>query len=71
MRHKIEHSWEDMGSDTYRAMVIGGWIVLHLSPGAKTGAKSGTESLVFVPDRCHEWIHLSKLAASSDDNAKL
>lgn len=48
---KIEFKWESMGDSTWRAKVIGGWIVAHIIEGDK----EFTNSMVFIPDPKHEW----------------
>lgn len=54
MRKKIEWSWEKLDENTYRAKVIGGWMVMHVTVDRKKMA-SFSESLAFIPDRDHEW----------------
>jgi hypothetical protein len=59
MRKKIEWSWEQIDEGTWRAKVIGGWLVLHVKTFAINGSKNynmaQSESLAFVADRDHEW----------------
>lgn len=52
MRKKIEWKLEKLDDHTYRAKVIGGWIVTKAIFHPKGGV---TESMVFVADRDHEW----------------
>ena len=47
MRKRFEWQWEELDSHTRRAKVIGGWVVNSYLGKA--------ESMVFVPDRDHEW----------------
>jgi hypothetical protein len=55
---RFEINWELISSDytesiTWRAKVIGGWLVNHILnvvPG-----QNPTESMVFVPDKNHLW----------------
>lgn len=49
MRKQIEWQWEQLDEVSWRSKVIGGWLLLHMS---------GTESMVFVSDKDHEWIVL-------------
>ncbi len=67
MRKKFEFEWERIDFQeeeniyyfaTYRAKVIGGWIVRTFDVTYKT--KSSSESMVFIADRDHEWINLPK-----------
>ena len=62
MRKKIEFQWERLDvkeekdiywNATYRAKVIGGWLVRSFDLTYKT--KSTSESMVFVEDKYHEW----------------
>lgn len=63
MRKKIEWQWEKLDANTLRAKVIGGWIlrcVGGLQPVGIVPVKEAktlplSESMVFVPDRDHEW----------------
>lgn len=52
MRKRIDWQWEVLDVFTKRAKVIGGWIVQY---GSHTNKGSVSESMVFVPDRDHEW----------------
>jgi hypothetical protein len=64
MRKKIEWQWEKLDGNTLRAKVIGGWIVRCIGGLLKTEVTSVkdakslpmSESMVFVPDRDHEWV---------------
>jgi hypothetical protein len=49
MRMKFEFEWERLDSDTFRARVIGGWILRY------------EESIVFIQDRDHQWSVLKKV----------
>lgn len=62
--HEIKHGgvmqvtfkWETIAENTYRAKVIGGWIVVHGSQRNTTlGALSQPESMSFVFDPFHWW----------------
>ena len=58
MRKKIEWQWESLDEATWRAKVIGGWVVLHVKTFAISGKNSAvnqSESMQFVADRDHEW----------------
>lgn len=58
MRKQLEWKWEQLdnynngASISSRSKVIGGWIVHHAFTTRK-GVMS--ESMVFIPDRDHEW----------------
>jgi hypothetical protein len=52
MRRKMEWEWEILDEFTKRAKVIGGWLIQH---GSYTNKGSITESMVFVPDKDHDW----------------
>jgi len=62
MRKKLEWEWETLDECTQRAKVIGGWLVMRL--GAvdieKNKKVQFRESLVFIPDRDHDWIIVTK-----------
>ena len=49
MRKQFDWKWEELDEYTFRAKVIGGWLV-HCAC-----SKNKSESLVFVADRDHEW----------------
>lgn len=51
MRKKIEWLWERLDEATWRAKVIGGWLVKTEYAEGKLVATSMT----FIPDRDHEW----------------
>ena len=62
----IEFKWERIsnahnsggGANTYRAKVIGGWLVnnnTYTDVINKGNERSLSESMVFVPDPNHEW----------------
>lgn len=60
MRKKMEWQWEQLDESSYRAKVIGGWILLHTKHTTIVDSKKNkdmiqTESMVFIPDRDHEW----------------
>jgi len=63
MRKRIEWQWEVLDTNTARAKVMGGWLVLHLQQtfGSNETSKKAdikiinSESMVFIPDREHEW----------------
>lgn len=59
MLKKIAFAWEKLDEATYRAKVIGGWILLHIQHTTITDSKkrdmSQCESMVFIADRDHEW----------------
>lgn len=67
MRKKIEWQFEllhkrhegNLQESASRAKVIGGWIVIH------TWVIKGipSESMVFIPDRDHEWTILQPIKA--------
>lgn len=65
MRKKMEWQWEKLDESTWRAKIIGGWIVLHIKTFAISGSKnysqSQSESMVFVSDRDHEWTIVEPL----------
>lgn len=66
MRKKIEWQWEQIDASSYRAKVIGGWILLHTNHTTITDGKKRdmvqTESMVFIADRDHEWHILPPIA---------
>jgi hypothetical protein len=58
----MKFEWQKLagneGSQTWRAKVIGGWIlnnftVIEMTPDR--GMRNGSESMVFVPDPDHKW----------------
>lgn len=51
MRKKIEWKREHLEDNTWRVMVIGGWIVYCLEKGKNNISLAST----YVPDRDHEW----------------
>jgi len=57
MRKKIEWQWESIqdenNTQTYRAKVIGGWIVMTVVQEARL--KLLSNSTIFIADRDHEW----------------
>lgn len=50
----IQFKWEQLCENTFRAPVIGGWIISHGGYSTDTGDEIST-SLVFVPDPNHSW----------------
>jgi len=59
----MKFEWEQIhkggcDSDTWRAKVIGGWLIRHQcwSDQADDGAVSAATSLVFLPDPNWEWV---------------
>lgn len=63
MRRKFDgFEWEFIDSSSWRAKVIGGWLVLHTNSIAMTDGKkrivSQSESMCFVADKDHEWLIL-------------
>jgi len=74
MRKKIEWSWERLDESTYRAKVIGGWIILHTNHTTITDSKKRdmvqTESMQFVPDRDHEWAIAAAFNPSNKEIVK-
>lgn len=55
MRKRIEWKWENLDVGTRRAKVIGGWIVNTHRRNDTNKNSTFDQSLVFVPDRDHEW----------------
>ena len=51
MRKRIEWEWERLDETTWRAKVIGGWLVKNEFAFGKAPATS----MQLVPDRDHEW----------------
>jgi len=87
MIKKMQWNWERLDANTYRAKVIGGWIVLHCGganscsdtlSSAELKKLPLSESMVFMPDRDHEWtivtpkadIQVEKSALAKDFEAK-
>lgn len=55
MRKKIEWQWEQLDESTWRAKVIGGWVLkVRMFIEGKRGVVM-SESMTFIPDRDHEW----------------
>lgn len=48
MMLKVEFNWEPIDEQTSRSRVLGGWIILH--------SAGKTESMIFLPDKHHEWM---------------
>lgn len=59
MRKKIEWQWEKLDEGTYRAKVIGGWLIMHVNQCIVNDSKKRemaiSESMCFIADRDHEW----------------
>lgn len=64
MRKKIEFEWElillTAGSETSRAQVIGGWLVMVIIQNTK----APPASMVFVSDPEHQWQILKPVVES-------
>lgn len=62
----MEWEWENLDEATYRAKVIGGWMLLHTKHTTFLGGKKKdmiqSESMVFLPDRDHEWTIVKRVA---------
>lgn len=56
MRKRFEWKWEVLENNpathTKRSKIVGGWLVHHSTVTTKGNI---SESMVFVPDRDHEW----------------
>jgi hypothetical protein len=66
MRKKIEWQWEQLDEATWRAKVMGGWVLLHVKTFAITGKNSSmsqSESMQFIADRDHEWTIVPPIQA--------
>jgi hypothetical protein len=68
MRKKIEWLWERLDKDTYRAKVIGGWIV---KSGWTPEEREVDLSMIFVPDRDHEWVIVQIIKPEESAPSKL
>lgn len=59
MAKKLIWEWERLDESTWRAKVIGGWLVLHTNSVAITDGKkrevAQSESMAFIADREHTW----------------
>ena len=59
MQKKIEWQYEKLDEASYRAKGIGGWVLLHTCHTTIMNCKDKkmvqSESMVFIPDRDHEW----------------
>jgi len=64
MRQKIAWEWERLDNATFRAKVIGGWVLLRIAglnkvekviDLAELKKMHLSESMTFVPDRDHDW----------------
>lgn len=49
---KIPFEWKKIGNFSYRAKVIGGWLINNINSRGEEGI---SESCVFIPDPYHEW----------------
>lgn len=69
MRKKIEWQWElveespSRNMQTLRAKVIGGWVLKTIVFELKL--KLLTSSMVFIPDRDHEWHIMPPIQAEA------
>jgi hypothetical protein len=67
MRKKIEWQWEQLDEATWRAKVMGGWVLLHVKTfsvrGGKNNSDSQSESMQFIADRDHEWTIVPPIQA--------
>lgn len=72
MPKKLVWNWEKIDefeqNATFRAKVIGGWLVRHKSYHAKLGL---SETMCFVPDRDHEWVIISPVTEEKPIATKL
>jgi hypothetical protein len=50
MRKKLPWEWEKLDTETFRAKVVGGWVLKSISMGRKC------QSMTFVHDIDHEWM---------------
>lgn len=71
MRKKIEWLWEKLDENTFRAKVIGGWLILHtnhivITDSKKRDGVSQSESMTFVCDRDHEWVIVEPFNPADD-----
>ena len=57
MRKKFDWGWEKLDEYTYRAKVIGGWLVVNEITSTKGNCGN---AMAFVPDRDHEWMIVPK-----------
>lgn len=75
MRKRIEWEWEKLDEATYRSKVIGGWLILHVNSLAVTDGKnratSMSESMVFLPDRDHEWSIMPPIVDSTVERSTI
>jgi hypothetical protein len=75
MIKKIAWKWEEICSGTWRAKVIGGWLVLHTGHTTITDGKKRdivqSESMVFVSDRDHEWQIVEPIVEKAVEKAKV
>jgi hypothetical protein len=56
MVKKMPWEWEVLDNDTYRAKVIGGWLVAKILKGRKS--EDIGQTMVFVNDQDHMWVIL-------------
>jgi hypothetical protein len=52
---KIPFEWETLDKATFRAKVIGGWVILSFYEQVGTNERIQSESMVFIPDPDHQW----------------
>lgn len=55
MNFEWEMLFKDESTKTFRAKVIGGWILNNLSRFKEENTFYCSESTVFIPDSNHEW----------------
>lgn len=53
----MKFEWEiiDANGYTARAKVVGGWVLCHTAHEWGETEKSISESMVFIPDKEHQW----------------
>lgn len=68
---KIQWHWEKLDENTYRAKVIGGWLVSHVpfTPSSSKSAPSNTA--VFIPDKDHQWLIVEPPVETQPQASKL
>lgn len=70
MRKRIEWEWEKLDEGTFRAKVIGGWILHRSRVLEAKNSLSGSESMIFIADRDHEWHILPKVVQTQKEETK-
>ncbi len=56
MIKKISWAWEKLDENTYRAKVIGGWVLHHtICDGIASKPITRSESMIFIADSDHQW----------------